>query len=84
MVNTLESTESDSFEVQIFKWKKQHKSGFKGLKKTVLDTCQIMITFTGPKIFCASPKILCRTKNLLTYCASHKHFVSEQNMICIQ
>ena len=34
--------------------------------------------------FCASPNFLCRTKNLFTYCASHKHFVPEQKMICIQ
>ena len=40
--------------------------------------------FTGPKIFYASPNFLCRTKNLFTYCASHKHFVPEQKMICIQ
>ena len=30
--------------------------------------------FTGRKMFCASPNFLCRTKNLFTYCASHKHF----------
>ena len=40
--------------------------------------------FTGPKMFCASPNFLCWTKNLLTYCASHKHFVPDQKMICIQ
>ena len=28
--------------------------------------------FTGPKIFCAGPHFLCQTKNLFTYCASHK------------
>ena len=39
--------------------------------------------FTGPKMFCASSNFLCRTKNLFTYCASHKHFVPEQKMICI-
>ena len=30
---------------------------------------------TGPKIFWVGPYFLCRAKNLLTYCASHKHFV---------
>ena len=34
--------------------------------------------FTCPKMFYASPNFLCRTKNLFTYCASHKHFVPEQ------
>ena len=27
--------------------------------------------FTGPKMSCASPNFLCRTKNLFTYCSSH-------------
>ena len=40
--------------------------------------------FTGHKMFCASPNFLCRTKNLFTYCASHKHFVPDKKMICIQ
>ena len=40
--------------------------------------------FTAPKMFCASPNFLCRTKNLFTYCASHKYFVPVQMMICIQ
>ena len=34
--------------------------------------------------FCASPNFLCRTKNLFTYCASHKRFVPGKKMICIQ
>ena len=29
--------------------------------------------FTGPKMFCAGPNFLCPTKNLFTYCGSHKH-----------
>ena len=40
--------------------------------------------FTWRKMFCAGPNFLCWTKNLFTYCASHKHFVPEQKMICIQ
>ena len=40
--------------------------------------------FTGPKMFCAGPNFLFRTKNLLTYCASHKHFVPDKKRICIQ
>ena len=39
--------------------------------------------FTCPKMFCASPNFLCHTKKLFTYCASHKHFVPVQKMICI-
>ena len=35
---------------------------------------------TGPKIFWVGPHFLCRTKNLLTYCASHKHFVPDKKM----
>ena len=30
--------------------------------------------FSWRKIFCASPNVLCQTKNLFTYCASHKYF----------
>ena len=40
--------------------------------------------FTDPKRFCAGPNFLCRTKDLFTYCGSHKHFVPDKNMICIQ
>ena len=35
--------------------------------------------FTGrPKTFCAGPNFLCQTKNLFTYCGSHKHFVPDK------
>ena len=34
--------------------------------------------FRGGKMFCASPNVLCQTKNLFTYCASNKHFVPEK------
>ena len=40
--------------------------------------------FRGHKMFCAGPNFLCQTKNLFTYCASHKHFVPDKKMICIQ
>ena len=40
--------------------------------------------FTGPNMFCASPNFLCCTKNLFMFCASHKHFVPDKKMICIQ
>ena len=40
--------------------------------------------FTGLKMFWAGPNFLCQTKNLFTYCASHKHFVPDKKMICIQ
>ena len=39
---------------------------------------------TGPKMFCAGQNFLCRTKNLSTYCASHKHFVPDKKVSCIQ
>ena len=40
--------------------------------------------FTSPKMFCAGPNLLCQTKNVFTYCGSHKHFVPDKKMICIQ
>ena len=40
--------------------------------------------FTGPKMFWAGPNFLCQTKKLFTYCGSHKHFVPDKKMICIQ
>ena len=43
-----------------------------------------LVPFTGPKMFCAGPNFLCQTKNLFTYCGSHKHFVPDKKMICIQ
>ena len=33
---------------------------------------------TGPKIFWVGPHFLCRTKNLITYCSSHKQFLLEK------
>ena len=49
-------------------------------KMNVLMPCP----FTGPKMFWAGPNFLCQTKNLFTYCGSHKHFVPDKKMICIQ
>ena len=40
--------------------------------------------FTGPKMFWAGSNFLCQTKNSFTYCGSHKHFVLDKKMICIQ
>ena len=40
--------------------------------------------FTGPKMFWAGPNFLCQTKILFTYCGSHKHFLPDKKMICIQ
>ena len=37
--------------------------------------------FTGLKMFWARPNFLCQTKNLLTYCGSHKNFVPDKKMI---
>ena len=36
------------------------------------------------KMFWAGPNFLSQTKNLFTYCTSHKHFVPDKKMICIQ
>ena len=38
--------------------------------------------FTRRKMFGAGLSFLCLTKNLFTYCASHKHFVPRKMMIC--
>ena len=40
--------------------------------------------FTGRKMFCAGPNFLCETINSFTYCGSHKNFVPDKKMICIQ
>ena len=40
--------------------------------------------FTGPKMFWADPSFLCQTNNFFTYRGSHKHFVPDKKMICIQ
>ena len=37
-----------------------------------------------PKRHCEIRNLLCQTKNLFTFCASHKHFVPDKKMICIQ
>ena len=52
----------------------------KNLKNPALMPCP----FTGPKLFWAGPNFLCQTKSLFTYCGSHKHFVPDKKMICIQ
>ena len=44
----------------------------------------ILMPFTGPKMFWAGPNSLCQTKYLSTYCGSHKRFVPDKEMICIQ
>ena len=40
--------------------------------------------FTGPKMFSAGVNHLCQTKNLFTYCGSHKYFVPDKKMVCTQ
>ena len=40
--------------------------------------------FTGPKIICAGPNVLSQPKNLTAFSASHKDFVPDTKMICIQ
>ena len=39
---------------------------------------------TGPKMFWVGPHFLCWSKKLFTYYASHKHFVPDKKMVCIQ
>ena len=59
-----------------------HESVFKRHAKT--EGSLMPRPFKGPKMFWASPNFLCQTKNLFTYCGSHKHFVPDKKMICIQ
>ena len=40
--------------------------------------------FTSPKMFWAGQNFLRQTKNLFTYCGSHKRFVPNKKIICIQ
>jgi len=42
------------------------------------------VNFTGPKMFFANPNFLSQPKNLFAYFVSHKHFVPDKKMICIQ
>ena len=47
--------------------------------------CRLMpCPSTGPKFFCAGPNFLSQPKNLTAFSASHKHFVPDKKMICIQ
>ena len=39
--------------------------------------------FTGPKMFCAGPNILCQPKNLTAFSASSKTFVLAQKPILL-
>ena len=41
-------------------------------------------TKLGPKMFWACPYFFCQTKNLFAFCGSHKDFVPDKKMICIQ
>ena len=60
------------------------KTSTKRSVESVLTNTLMPCPFTGPKMFGAGPNILCQTKNLFTYCGSHKHFVPDKKMICIQ
>ena len=53
-------------------------------QKPILLKAHMPCPFTGPKMYCASPNFLSQTKNLFTYCGSHKHFVPEKKIICIE
>ena len=39
------------------------------------------LPFMGPKMFWDVPNVLCQTKNLSTYCGSHKHFVPDLHSV---
>ena len=41
-------------------------------------------SFTGPKMFFASPHFFRQTKNGFTYCASQKHFVPEDDLHSVE
>ena len=43
----------------------------------VLETC-LMPCPAGPKIFCACPNFLSKSKNLIVFSASSKNFVTKQ------
>ena len=62
-------------------WVQNSFESIKGIKvpKYTLLPCP----FSGPKMFWVGPNFLCQTKNLFTYCGSHKHFVPDKKMICI-
>jgi hypothetical protein len=49
----------------------------KKMNTNVLMPCP----FTGPKMFWARPNFLFQTKNLFTFCGSHKHFVAVANIL---
>ena len=73
----------------------RHKNQFYGMQIIFLSVTKCLwlpqyvntfmpCPFTGRKMFCAGPIFLCQIKNLSTYCASHKHFVPDKKMICVQ
>ena len=59
-------------------------SNWRNLRFSTIKFLLMPCPFTGRKMICAGPNFLCWTKNLFTYCASHKHFVPNKKMICIQ
>ena len=78
-------------DIRLILWNKVHKiwEGHKILRNNLhrrFDRYYLFMPcpFTGPKIFLAGPNFLCQTKNLFTYCGSHKHFAPDKKMICIQ
>ena len=55
---------------------KQHKiSHTTGMKNISLIKRVMPCPFTGPKIFCAGPNVLCQPNNLTAFSASSKFFV---------
>ena len=71
------------FIVYILKMQKNNQMAGKLQMSKLLNSHLVHLMpcpFTGHKMFCAGPNFLCRTK---LNCASHKHFVRDQKMICI-
>ena len=59
------------------------QSFFTTIFTRVQDLHLMPCPFTGPKIFCAGPNILCQPKNLTAFSASSKTFVPAQKIILL-
>ena len=79
--NTLFRTTAESTQLQN---KRDCSAQFNNFFEKSFTRLLIPCPFTGLKMFWADPNFLCQTKNLFTYCGSHKHFVPDKKMICIQ
>ena len=72
---------------KLFCW---HKNQFYWIQIIFLPGTKCLQIFGLAQKIWTSPKsfgicnFLCQTKNLFTYCGSHKHFVPDKKLICIQ